>query len=192
MDTGIDSGVDSKVKSGGLATAQAHVGSAALEALLLTILGSLDGLGVSCGGVLDTLNNVGHGTGAVGAEDLDGVDVRLLGDTVLLASDSAGAVGAVAVAILVSIAVGDGLSPLRTAFEVDVLGVCARVDDVDVDALTTVSGVEVLVPSAEAQGVAVRDTGETPWGVLLDLGLVIAAERVDLRVALDVVDLSSC
>jgi hypothetical protein len=113
----------------------------------------------------------------------------LLSDTVLLAGDSAGAVGAVAVAILVSIAVGDGLSPLRATLEVDVLGVCAGVDDVDVDALATVGGVEVLVPAAEAQRVAVRDTGETPGRVLLGLRLV-AAERVDLRVALDVVDLS--
>jgi hypothetical protein len=61
----------------------------------------------------------------------------------------------VAVAILVGIAVGDGLAPLGTTLKVDVLGVCARVDDVNVNTLTTVGGVEVLVPSAEAQGVAV-------------------------------------
>jgi hypothetical protein len=189
VDTGIDSSVDSEVESGGLATAQAHVGSAALEALLLAVLSSLESLGVGLGGVLNALDDIRHGAGAVGAEDLDGVDARLLGDTVLLTSDSAGAVGAVAVAILVSIAVGDRLAPLRAALEVDVLGVCAGVDDVDVDALTTVGGVEVLVPGAEAQGVAVRNAGETPGGVLLDLGSV-AAERVDLRVALDVVDLS--
>jgi hypothetical protein len=34
----------------------------------------------------------------------------------------------------------------------------------------------------------VRDTGKTPWGVLLRLEVV--AEGVDLRVTLDVVDLS--
>jgi hypothetical protein len=105
--------------------------------------------------------------------------VRLLGDTVLLTSNSAGAVGAVAIAILVSIAVGDGLAPFRATLKVDVLCVCAGVDDVDINALTTVGGVEVLVPGAEAQGVAVRDTGETPGRVLLDLG-VFAAEGVDL------------
>jgi hypothetical protein len=115
--------------------------------------------------------------------------VSLLGDTVLLTSNSTRAVGAVAVAILVSVAVGDGLAPLGTTLKVDVLGVCAGVDDVNVNALTTIGGVEVLVPCAEAQGVAVRDTRETPWGVLLDFGFVVA-ECVDLRVALDVVDLS--
>jgi hypothetical protein len=134
---------------------------------------------VRLGSVLDALDDIGHGARAVGAEDLDGVDVRLLGDTVLLASNGAGAVGAVAVAILVSIAVGDGLAPLGATLKVDVLGVCASVDDVNVNTLTTVGGVEVLVPGAEAQGVAVRDTGETPWGVLLDLWLVVA-ESVDL------------
>jgi hypothetical protein len=35
----------------------------------------------------------------------------------------------------------------------------------------------------------VRDTGKTPWGVGLGLGLV-AAHSVDLGVALDVVNLS--
>ncbi len=179
VDASINGSVDSKVESGRLATSQAHVGSASLEALLLTVLGGLDGLCVRLGSVLDALDDIGHGARAVGAEDLDGVDVRLLGDTVLLASNGAGAVGAVAVAILVSIAVGDGLAPLGATLKVDVLGVCASVDDVNVNTLTTVGGVEVLVPGAEAQGVAVRDTGETPWGVLLDLWLVVA-ESVDL------------
>lgn len=179
VDTSVNSGVDSEVEGGGLATSQAHVGSATLEALLLTVLGGLDGLRVRLSSVLDALDDVGHGARAVGAEHLDGVDVRLLGNTVLLTSNSAGAVGAVAVAILVSIAVGDGLAPLGTTLKVNVLGVCASVDDVNVDALTTVGGVEVLVPGAEAQGVAVRDTSKTPWGVLLDLWFVVA-ESVDL------------
>ena len=92
------------------------------------------------------------------------------------------------VAVLIGIAVGDGLAPVSTALEVNVLVVCTGVDDVDIDTLTTVGRVEVLVPRAEAQGVAVRDTGKTPWGVLLRLEVV--TEGVDLRVTLDVVDLS--
>lgn len=179
VDTSVNGSVDSEVEGGGLATSQAHVGGASLEALLLAVLGGLDGLRVRLSSVLNTLDDVGHGAGAVGAEDLDGVDVRLLGNTVLLTGDSAGAVGAVAVAILVGIAVGDGLAPLSTTLKVNVLGVCAGVDDVNVNALTTVGGVEVLVPGAEAQGVAVRDTGETPGGVLLDFRFVVA-ESVDL------------
>ena len=179
VDTSVNSGVDSKVEGGGLATSQAHVGSAALEALLLTVLGGLDGVRVRLSSVLDTLDDVGHGAGAVGAEHLDGVDVRLLGNTVLLTSNSAGAVGAVAVAILVGVAVGDGLAPLGTTLKVDVLGVCASVDDVNINTLTTVGGVQVLVPGAETQGVAVGDTSKTPWGVLLNLWFVVA-ESVDL------------
>lgn len=179
VDASIDSGVDSKVERGRFATAQAHVGSGALEALLLAVLGSLDGLAVSLCGVLDTLDDVGHGAGAVGAENLDSVDVGLLGDTVLLASNSAGAVGAVTVAILVGITVGDGLAPVSTILEVDVLDVGAGIDDVNIDTLTSVGGVEVFVPGTEAQRVAVGDTGKTPWGVLLGL-VVIATKGVDL------------
>jgi hypothetical protein len=188
VDAGIDGSVDGKVKSGGLATAKRHVGSRALEALLLALLGGADSVAVSLSGPLNALDDVRHGARAVGAEDLDGVDVGLLGDAVLLTSDGTRAVGAVAVAILVGIAVGDGLAPVSTALEVDVLVVCTGVDDVDVDTLTAVGRVEVLVPRAEAQRVAVRDTGKTPWGVLLRL--VVVAKGVDLRVTLDVVDLS--
>lgn len=155
MDTSLNSGVDSEVESGRLATTQAHVGSATLETLLLAILSSLDGISVRLGSPFDTLDDIGHGARAVGAEDLDSIDVSLLGNTVLLTSNSAGAVSAVAVAILVGIAVGNGLAPFGATLEVDVLGVCAGVDDVDIDALTTVGGVEVLVPRAESQRVAV-------------------------------------
>ena len=187
VDTGIDSSVDSLVKDGGFATAQAHVGSGALEALSLALLGDADLLEVRLGGVLNTLDDVGHGARAVGAEDLDGLDVSLLGDTVLLAGDSARAVCSVSVAILICITLRNGLAPRCATLEVDVVNVGAGVDDVDVNTLTTVLGVEVLVEGAEAQAVAVGDTGETPGSVLLDLGLRL--EHVDLLISLDEFDL---
>jgi len=144
---------------------------------------------VSLSGPLNTLHDVGHGAGAVGAEHLDGIDVGLLGDTVLLASNSAGTVGAVAIAILVSIARGDSLAPVGAALEVNMLDVGSSVDDIDVNALTAVGGVEVLVVSTEAQGVAVGDTSKSPRSVLLRLVIILVGERVDLGVLLDVVDL---
>lgn len=155
VDTGIDSSVDSLVKDGGFATAQAHVGSGALEALSLALLGDADLLEVRLGGVLNTLDDVGHGARAVGAEDLDGLDVSLLGDTVLLAGDSARAVCSVSVAILICITLRDGLAPRRATLEVDVVDVGAGVNDVDINTLATVLGVEVLVEGAEAQAVTV-------------------------------------
>lgn len=187
MDTSVNSSVDSLVEDGRFATTQAHVGSRALEALSLALLGDADLLEVRLGGVLDTLDNVGHGAGAVGAEDLDGLDVSLLGDTVLLAGDSARAVCSVSVAILICITLRNGLAPRCATLEVDVVNVGAGVDDVDVNTLTTVLGVEVLVEGAEAQAVAVGDTGETPGSVLLDLGLGL--ENVDLLISLDEFDL---
>lgn len=171
VDASVDSSVDSLVEEGRFATTQAHVGSRALEALSLALLGDADLLEVRLGGVLNTLDNVGHGARAVGAQDLDGLDVCLLGHTVLLAGDGARAVCSVSVAVLICITLGDGLAPRRTTLEVDVLGVGAGVDDVDVNALATVFGVEVLVEGAEAQAVTVGDTRETPGSVLLDLRL---------------------
>jgi len=69
-----------------------------------------------------------------------------------------------------------------------VVDVGTGIDDVDVNALATVLGVEVLVEGAEAQAVAVGDTGEAPGSVLLDLGLV-AAQSVDFLISLDELDL---
>jgi hypothetical protein len=113
--------------------------------------------------------------------------VCLLGHTVLLTSDSARAVCTVSVAILVRITLRDGLAPRCTTLEVDMLSVGTSVHNVDIDALATVLGVEVLVEGAEAQAVAVRDTGETPGSVLLDLRL--RTEDVDLLIPLDEFDL---
>lgn len=191
VDTSIDSSVDSEVESGRLATAQTHVGSGALEALLaLAGLGSGNLGSVLLSSVLDTLDDVGHGAGAVGAEDLDGVDVGLLGNTVLLTGDGARAVGAVAVSILVGIALRNGLAPVSATLEVDVLGVGAGVDNVDIDALSTIGSVQVFAEGTEAQALTVRDTGETPGGVLLDL-VVVILHGVDLGVLLDVLDLGT-
>ena len=61
------------------------------------------------------------------------------------------------------------------------------VNDVDVNTLATVFGVEVLVEGAEAQAVTVGDTGETPGSVLLDLG--VRAQGVDFLISLDELDL---
>jgi hypothetical protein len=187
VDTSIDSSVDSLVEDGRFATAQAHVGSRALEALSLALLGDADLLEMRLGGVLNTLDDVGHGARAVGAEDLDGLDVCLLGHTVLLAGDGARAVCSVSVAVLICITLRDGLAPRRTTLKVDVLSVGAGVDDVDIDALATVLSVEVLVEGAEAQAVTVGDTGEAPGCVLLDLRL--RAENVNLLVSLNELDL---
>jgi hypothetical protein len=81
--------------------------------------------------------------------------VSLLGDTVTLASNSAGAVSPVAVAILIGIAVRDSLAPFGAALKVNVLNVGTGINDVDVNTFTTIGGVQVLVPCAEAQRVAV-------------------------------------
>lgn len=72
-----------------------------------------------------------------------------------------------AVAILIGIAIWDGLAPRSTTLKVDVVDVCASIDDIDVDALASVRGIEVLVECAEAEAVAVGYAGKTPRGVLL-------------------------
>jgi hypothetical protein len=103
VNTRADSSVDRSIESLGLATAERHVGNGALEALALAVLGSLDVVKMASGGKLNTLDNIGHAAGAVGAENLDGVDVRLLGDAILLTGDGSRAVSAVTVAILIGV-----------------------------------------------------------------------------------------
>lgn len=155
VDADGDGGVDGAVESGRLATAKGHVGGAALEALALAVLCRLELFQVRLGGPLDTLDDIGHGAGAVAAEDLDGLDACLLGDAVLLAGDGAGAVCAVSIAVLIGVALGYGLAPTGAALKVNVLDVGARVDDVDVDTLATVAVIEVLVEGAKVEALAV-------------------------------------
>jgi len=194
VDTGIDSGVDSHVEGWGLTPTQAHVGSRALEALLLSGLGSFHGGTMSLDGKLNTLYDVGHGARAIGAEDLDGVDVGLLGNTILLASDGARAVGSVAIAVLIRVTRRNRLTPVGTTLEVDVSDVGAGVNDIDIDTLTTILRVEVLVECAKGETIAVRDSGETPRGALLDGGVLVVRRLlvksgVNLRVLFNVFNL---
>lgn len=190
VNTSIDSSVDGQVKSSGLATTETHVGSAALPALLsLALLGRLLLLRVTLSSPFNALDDIRHGSGAVGSEDFDGIDLSLFGDTILRSSNSTGAVSSMTIAVDVFIVGRDGLAPVSTTFEVDVINVGASINDVYIDTFTSVFGVQVLVECAEAQAVPVRDTGQTPWSVLLDLWLIIL-HSVNLRVLLDVVDLN--
>lgn len=172
VNTSADGSVDGSIESLGLTTTKRHVGDGALEALALAVLGLLLLLEMAGRSELDTLDNVGHGSGAVRSEDLDSIDVGLLGNTVLLAGDSTGAVSTVTVAILIGIARGNGLTPVGTTLEVDVVDVGTSVNNVGIDTLTTIRRVEVLVEGTEVEGVAVGDTGKTPRS--LSLGLAVA------------------
>lgn len=145
----VDCSVDGLVEEGGLATTQAHVGRGTLEALSLTLLSDRDLLCVRLSGVLDALDDVRHGSGSVGSQHLDGLDVSFLRNTVLLSSDSTRAVSAVSVTILISVASRDGLAPGSAALEVDVVGVGTGVDDVNINALAAFSRVQVFVKGAE-------------------------------------------
>lgn len=182
MNTSINGSVDGEVESAGATATKTHVGNTTLEALLAS-LGLLD---VSLGRPLDTFDDVGHGTRAVGAEDLDGVDVGLLSNTVFLTGNSTRAVSTVTIAIYIFITFGDGLAPVGTTFKVNMVGVGAGVDDVRINTLTTILGVEVLVKGTEGEAITVRDTGQTPGSVFLNGGGI---KVVDLRVLLNVVDL---
>jgi hypothetical protein len=116
--------------------------------------------------------------------------MSLLGNTVLLATNSARAVGTMAIAILVLVTRGNGLAPVCAALKVDVLDIGAGVNDVDIYTLTTIGSVQVLVVGAKRQARSVRNAGQTPRSILFDLGLVIVrAEGVNNRVLLDELNL---
>lgn len=186
MHASVNSGIHSEVESARATTAQRHVGNATLETLDLTGLGILGLLDVSLGGPLNTLDDIGHGARAVGAENLDGVDIGLLGHTVLLTGNSSRAVSTVTVAVLILVTLGDGLAPVGTALKVDVVNVGASVNHVGINTLTAILSIQILVKATEGEAVTVRDTCQTPRSVLLD-GRVL--EVVDLRVLLDILDL---
>ena len=171
METGLDGTVHSSIECWRFATSERHVGGRALEALglLLAILSGLDLLNVLLSSPFDTLDDIGHGSRSVGSEDLNCVNVGLLGDTVLLTTNSTGAVSSVSVSISILVASWDGLAPVGTTLKVDVLGVGSGVNDIDINTLSSVLGVEVLVEGGERETLSVGDTSKTPWGVVLGL-----------------------
>lgn len=92
---------------------------------------------------------------------------------------------AMTIAVGIFISIRNGLAPRSTTFELDVIDVGASVDNVDIYTLAAITIVEVLVESAEAKAVAMRDTGKTPWSA--DLGrAIIGLQGMDLRVFLNI------
>ena len=79
------------------------------------------------------------------------MNVSLLRDTILLASDCAGAMCPVTIAILVFVSFRDGLAPMCTSFKVPVSSIGARIDDVDVNAFTAIMRVQILVECAKCE-----------------------------------------
>ena len=89
-DTGINKGGGGLVNGGRVATTKGHVGNDTLGAA------ALGGIG---GNEVDASDDTGGAAGAVGAENLDGVELGLLSDTIGGGADGAGNVGAVAVTV---------------------------------------------------------------------------------------------
>lgn len=67
----------------------------------------------------------------------------------------------VAILVLIDIILYNGLPPGRPALELIVVDVDARIDDVDVDALSPTGVVLVLPVRAERELVSVADTRQT-------------------------------
>lgn len=162
--TSVNGLVDGVVERPRLASTERHVRDGTLVRGLASLLELLEGglrlrLRLSSSPD-DTTDDIAHGTAAVAAEDLDGNDVRSLGDTVLARSDRASAVGTVAVAILIDVVLRNGLAPERATLELDMVDVDAGVDDVNIDALATSRVVLVLGERAECKLRPVTDTSE--------------------------------
>lgn len=95
-----------------------------------------------------------------------------------------------AVTVRILITLGNGLAPLGTTLEVDVVDVGAGVNNIDSNALTAVGSIEVLVEGAKGEAATVGDTSQTPRSVLLKLWVgVVALKSVNFLVLLDVLDL---
>ena len=72
------------------------------------------------------------------------------------------------ISVLILIARRYGFAPRCTAFEINVVHVSASVDNIDINALAAIVGVQVLIEVAEGKRFSVGDTSKTPWGILLD------------------------
>ena len=105
-----------------------------------------------------TADNIRHGATSVGAKDLDGDNVGLLRNTILTGSNSASAVGTVPIPVFINIIQGHSLSPGCTTFEFSVVDVDTGVDDVNVNALSTVCIIFVLGKGTESKLESVTDT----------------------------------
>jgi hypothetical protein len=73
----------------------------------------------------------------------------------------------VSVAIKILVVGGDCLTPGSTATEILMIDVDTSINRVDINSLATFRGVEILVEGTEGESVPVRDTSQTPRGVLL-------------------------
>ena len=210
-DAGVDDGASRRVDGGRGATTERHVGDSAV--------GAAAGLGVGDDSVHagDDSRAVGEvsvscvekgsggqnsrGAGSVGAEDLDGVELGELSNTVLGATDGAGDVGAVAIAISAG-ATGVVAEPRGTAAEVlsgprlvAMARVIARIGgtygvggvDTSVDNVRASSGTGAAVVGVAGgrSSVGAGELAQAPGGTGLgDVG----ADLVDLLL-LDVFDL---
>lgn len=81
---------------------------------------------------------------------------------------------------------GDGLSPVCSVFEVNMLDIGTSIDNVDVNTLATVGTVEVFVEGSEAEAVTVGYSGQAPRSILLSLPTL---QSVNFRVFFDVINL---
>ena len=155
---GVGDGSGGAVDGGGVATAEGHVDNDTVGA-------------AAAGGIGDDAvhasNDTGGRAGARGGKDLDSIELGLLGNTIGRATNGAGNVGTVAVAISVVRVdvVGD---PGSTAAELGVGGVDTSVNDVGAGAGTA----RVVVGVGGRASVPVGETGKTPGSTSLgDVGL---------------------
>jgi len=75
--------------------------------------------------------------------------VGFLGDTVFLASNSTRAVSSVSISILIGITGWDSLTPVSPVFEVNVSSAGSCINNVNVNTLSTIRGINVFVECAE-------------------------------------------
>lgn len=147
-DTGADQSRGRLVDGSRIATSQAHRGYDTPRAT--TAFGVL-------GNIVHASNDGGVRAGARVIEDLDTVELGLLGNTIRLAADGTGAVGSVAVAVRI-LAGDEALEERSTALELLVACLNASVDDVGAGAGTGT----VVVSVVGVAGCAVGDASKTP------------------------------
>ncbi|KAH3669491.1 hypothetical protein OGAPHI_001612 [Ogataea philodendri] len=171
VETGLDSSIDGQVESWRLTTSKRHVGGGTLETSLLFL--RLSKVGV--GGEFDTLDDIGHRTRTVGSKDLDCNQVGVLGNTVVLRTNSTCTVGSVTVSVLIGVTNWDSLTPFCSAAKLLVVDVDTSIDNVGGDTISGDIVIDVLVEVSETEGFSVGNSGKTPWST--HLGLLLGCKK---------------
>jgi hypothetical protein len=90
------------------------------------------------------------------------------------------------IAILISVAGRNGFSPVGATLEINMVNIGAGVDDINIDTLTAMGLMDILVERAKVKRLVVGDTSETPRSTMFSGGWSPIFKSVNHRILLNI------